>query len=220
MKRPWTAAIAICGMLLFCGVLHGATLYQVNLDTADLIGHPAGPFYLELAFVDGEGFGDGNNAATFSNFSFGGGTPLGSPVVFGDVTGSIDTTLRLGDASFLSLFSQQFLPGLELSFRLAVTSNDDAGGIPDGLTLSILDNQGTRLPTLAPAADYFLGVALGSAGAVFDSWGSDPNRSPSTGNALSLPAPTVQAVPEPETAGLVGGLLVLLAAMGRRTRRE
>lgn len=220
MKALWTATIAICGMLLSCGVSRAATLYQVTLDTAELVGHPAGPFFLELAFVDGEGFGDGNNAVTFSNFSFGGGTPLGPPVVFGDVTGSIDTSLVIGDASFLSLFSQQFLPGPELSFRLAVTSNDDVGGIPDGLTLSILDSQGTRLPTLAPAGDYFLGAALGSAGPAFDSWGSDPNRAPSAGNALSLSAPAVQPVPEPGTAYLMVGLLVVLAGLGRRIRRE
>ena len=68
-----------------------------------------------------------------------------------------------------TFFDEQFAPGLQLSFTLDLTSNDDSDGIPDGFTFYVLDNSGAPLPTLAPGGgDYFLTAALGSSGAVLE----------------------------------------------------
>jgi len=190
-------------------------IYNVTLDTAPLVSHPAGPFYVEFAFTDGSGYGDGNNTVTASAFNFGGGSALGSPVVFGGASGSLETGVTITDTSFLSLFYEQFAPGLQLSFTLGLTSNNDADGIPDGLTFFVLDNSGVPLPTLAPGGgDYFFTAALGSSGAVFNVYGSDPSQAPSAGgNPVSISAPTVTAVssvPEPGTIYLLGVLLAMV----------
>jgi hypothetical protein len=160
-----------------------------------------------LEFVDGSGIGDANNTVTVGNVNFGGGSALGGPIVFGGATGSLETEVTITDSSFVSIFSEQFTPGQKLSFSLGLTSNDDSGGIPDGFTVFVLDNSAVPLPTLAPSGDYFLTVGLHASGPVFTVYGSDPSRSPSVGNPVSIPAPIVTplnaSVPEPLTAWLI-----------------
>jgi hypothetical protein len=196
-------------------------IYDVTLNTAPLVGHPAGPFYVQFAFTDGSGFGDGNNTVTASNFGFGGGSALGSPVVIGGASGSLETGVTITDTSFLSIFNEQFAPGLQLSFALDLTSNDDADGIPDGFTFFVLDNSGVPLPTLAPGGgNYFLTAALGSSGAAFNVYGSDPTLAPSVGNPVSIPAPSVSSVPEPSAMYLLGGALVAMAVRKHRLVRN
>jgi len=165
-------------------------IYEVTLNTSSLVGHPAGPFYVELALTDGSGFGDANNTVTLSNFKFGG-SGLGSPFVLGGGSGSLETGVSMIDSSFLSLFIEQFASGPQLSFSLHLTSNDDASAIPDGLTFIVLDSSGVPVPTLAPGGGYFLTVALGSSGPVFSAYGSDPSRSPTIGNPIAIDPPTV-----------------------------
>ena len=222
MPHKFRTIISVCVFSALCQTASGGVIYDVTLDAAPLVGHPAGPFYVELAFTDGSGIGDANNTVTLSEFAFGGGSALGSPLVFGGASGSLETSVTITDSSFLSLFAEQFAPGLQLSFTLDLTSNDDAGGTPDRLTFYILDSFGIPLPTLAPAGDYFLGVDLGSAGPAFDVWGSDPSRAPSVGDPVSIPAPTVipeSSVPEPSTIYLLGGALAMMVVLGRRPSR-
>jgi hypothetical protein len=212
-------AFCVCAFSALCQTASGDMIYNVTLDTAPLVGHPAGPFYVEATFTDGSGVGDANNTVTMSNFTFGGGSALGGPLVFGGASGSLATGVTITDSSINSLFSEQFAPGLLLSFSLGLTSNDDAGGTPDGFTFFILDSSGVALPTLAPFGDYFLGAALGSTGPVFDAWGSDPSRAPSVGNPVSIPAPTVtsvSSVPEPSTIYLLGGCLAMMVVLRHR----
>lgn len=77
-------------------------------------------------------------------------------------------------------------------------------------------SSGVALPTLSPAADYFLGVDLGSAGPIFDIYGSDPSRAPSAGDPVSIGPPTISAVvPEPATCSLLGGAFLAIAIMKR-----
>jgi hypothetical protein len=218
-------ALFVGAFSALCQIAIADEIYNVTLDTAPLVGHPAGPFYVEFAFTDGDGYGDGNNTVTASDFDFGGGSALGSPVVFGGATGSLETGVTITDTSFLSLFDEQFAPGLQLSFTLDLTSNDDADGIPDGLTFYVLDNSGAPLPTLAPGGgDYFLTAALGSSGAVFNVYGSDPSQPPSAGGSpVSIPAPTVtpeSSVPEPSTIYLLAGALVMIVVLKRRFPRS
>lgn len=205
-------AVSVLRQTAIAGVI---STYDVTLDTTPLVGHPAGPFYVYLEFIDGSGIGDANNTVTLSNIDFGGGSALGSPVVFGGATGSLETGVSITDTSFVNIFSEQFAPGLELSFSLGLTSNDDSGGTPDGFTFFLLDNSGVPLPTLAPIGDYFFTAAFGSSGPVFNAYGSDPSRAP----YVSIPAPTITpagSVPEPSTIYLLGGALLAMAVLRRR----
>ena len=72
-------------------------IYNVTLNTVPLVGHPAGPFYIELAFTDGGGVNDANNTVSLSNFNFGGGSALGSPLVLGGASGSLETGISIVD---------------------------------------------------------------------------------------------------------------------------
>src|SRR5207247_2002888 len=139
----------ICTFSAVCATA-SADIINLTLDTAPLVGHPAGPFSVLFVFIDGNGIGDANNTVAINNVAFGGGSSLGSPVVFGGASGSLGTAVTIIDNSFLSLFTEQFAPGLQLSFSLGLTTNDDVSGTPDRLTFSILDNSGIPLPTLAP----------------------------------------------------------------------
>src|SRR4051812_14509523 len=117
-----------------CQTAVAGAQYQVTLDTLSLVGHPAGPFYVYVAFTDGSGIGDVNNTASLSNFTFSGGSALGSPLVFGGANGSLATGITITDNSFVNFLVEQFAPGLHLGFSLTVTSNNDAGETPDRLT--------------------------------------------------------------------------------------
>ena len=141
-------------------------------------------FYIELTFTDGSGVGDANNTVTMSNINFGGGSALGCPLIFGGAGDSLETSVTITDGSNNSLFSEQFAPGLLLSFSLMLTSNDDAGGALDGFTLFLLDSSGVPLPTMAPFGDYLLGADLSSTGPNFNVYGIDPNRPLTGGNAV------------------------------------
>ncbi len=210
-----------CALSALCRPASGDVIYNVTLDTAPLVGHPAGPFYLELTFTDGSGVGDANNTVTLSNFTFGGGSALGGALDFGGASGSLETGITITDNSVLSFFSEQFAPGLELNFSLGLTSNDDAGGTPDGFSLFLLDSSGVSLPTLAPFGDYLLAADLGSTGPILTAYGSDPSRAPTVGDPVSISAPTitpVNSVPEPSTIYLLGGALALAVFLTAATR--
>jgi len=144
-----------------------------------------------VELTDGDGIGDGNNTITMGSFKFGGGSPLGGAILYGGASGSLETGLAITASSFVSLFIEEFASGLQLSFSLTCSSNNDASETPDRLVVLILDSSGIPLPTLAPSGDYFLGADLRSRHPVFDLWGSDPTRAPSVGNPIALVAPTL-----------------------------
>ena len=220
MPNTLRASVVACALFVLCQTGNADSVYNVAINTTQLIGHPAGPFYLYLAFTDGSGLDDAANVVTISNVDFGGGSGLGGPTLFGGATGSLETSVSMTNSSFISVFSEQFAPGLDLSFTLGLTSNDEPGGTPDRFTLFLLDSSGVALPTLSPAADYFLGVDLGSAGPIFDVYGSDPSRAPSEGDPISIPAPTISAVvPEPATCSLLGSVFLAII-FWKRLRRH
>jgi hypothetical protein len=197
-----------------------AATYNVSLDTAPLVGHPAGPFSIFFVFTDGSGVGDANNTVTITNVAFGGGSALGNPTVFGGASGSLESGASITDSSFLNFIGEEFIAGTQLNFTLGLTLNADTGGIPDRLTFFIVDSSGVPLPTIAPAGDYFLGVDLGSSGPVFAAYASDPSRSPSAGNPVSIPAPAIVTeapsvsapVPSPSSISAGASTLVTVTA--------
>jgi hypothetical protein len=217
------AVFVVCAFSAFCQTAMADGIYNVSLDTTSLVGHPAGPFYVFGEFTDGNGIGDANNTATLSKFTFGGGSALGNPLLFGGVSGSLETGVTITDSSSLGFFAEQFAPGLQLSFSLDLTLNDDSGGTPDRFTFFLLDSSEVPLPTLAPFGDYFFGADIHSTGAIFDAYGSDPSRSLSVGGPVSIPVPTitsVSSVPEPSTVYVLGGALVAMFVMRNRIRRS
>ena len=165
--------------------------YDFIINTAPLIGHPAGPFSIMFAMTDGSGIGDANNTVTVTHVDFGGGVPFGSPSVWGGASGSLETSVSLTDSELVNLFGESFTAGAALQFTLTLTTNDDDGGVPDRLSIFILDSSGTRIPTLAPFGDYFVGADLHSTGPIFDAYGSDTTRAPTVGSPLSIGPPTV-----------------------------
>lgn len=210
----------VCAFSALCQTAIADAIYNVTLNTSSLVGDPAGPFYVYGAFTDGSGIGDANNTVTLSNFTFGGGSALGSPFVFGGASGSLETGVTITDSSFFSFFAEQFAPGLQLSFSLDLTLNDDSGGTPDRFSFFLLDSSQVPLPTLAPSGDYFFGADIYSTGPIFDAYGSDTSRSLSVGGPVSIPVPTiasVSSVPEPSTIYLLGSALAMMVALRHRS---
>jgi hypothetical protein len=204
-----------------CQTAIADVIYNVTLDTSSLVGHPAGPFYVFGEFTDGNGIGDANNTATLSSFTFGGGSALGSPLLFGGASGSLETGVTITDGSALGFFAEQFAPGLQLKFSLDLTLNDDSGETPDRFTFFLLDSSEVPLPTLAPFGDYLFGADIYSTGPIFDAYGSDTSRSLSVGGPASIPVPTitsVSSVPEPSTIYLLGTALAMVVLRHRLPR--
>jgi hypothetical protein len=196
-----------------------ATVYDVRVSTAPLIGHTAGPFSLELQFNDGEGLGDANNTAVLSNVSFELGQPTGLPSVVGGVTGDLGSSVTMTDSSFFNQFIQSFNPGGTLSFRLSLSTNTDAGGVPDEFSLAILDSSGVEIPTLGPA-NALLIIDINSPVPAISTFPTDATQIPNAGGQpIDMAAPSVSsAAPEPASWGLLatGLTAIMMAARSRR----
>jgi len=198
--------LAIIVALLALGqTVHAANTktFEIAVDTTPLVGHPAGPFSILVAFTDGSGLADGNNTVNIGSIDFNGGSGQANPTVFGGAGGSLESGVSLTDVSPLSLFSERFSPGSTLRFTVSVTIADDDGGVPDRLTFYILDSTGVPIPTLSPGADYLFGVALGSAPPLPDTFGTDTSRSPTSGSPIAISAPTVTSDLLPPVTTLV-----------------
>lgn len=189
------------------------TIYNVTLNTAPLIGHPAGPFAVELQFNDGNGAGDANNTALLSGFLFGGGGPSGAPMNIGGVAGNLASSITMSDSSFFNQLIQNFVPGGSLAFQLSLTTNLDSGGVPDEFSLSILDSSGFEIPTLGPA-NALLIIDIDSSTPTVSAFRADASLVPPGGGGppidIAAPqiTPVVSRVPEP------GSLPLLTAAFG------
>src|SRR5947209_6545178 len=97
------------------------------------------------------------------NISFSGGAALGTAVLTGGVTGSLFSGVSMLDSSFLNEFTQQFVPGMSLSFRVTSTTNVDTGGVPDEFSFAILDDTGVEIPTqglVSTGSDLFLALNI------------------------------------------------------------
>lgn len=214
-------ATLLCGASLLAGsVLHAQLAYDITINTSSLIGHAAGPFYLDFQLTDGSGMGDANNHATLSNFTFGGGSAFGAPTLVGGATGSLGSSVSLTDSAFFSEFYQGFTPGASLHFKLTLTNAPEIPA-PDTFSFAILDSDLFNLPTLAPGTDAFLTIELANPGPQVTVYASNPNLAPFAGGpALAIPAPTIVPVPEPSTYTAFAALALLGLAGLRRLRAK
>jgi hypothetical protein len=171
--------------------------YDVTLNTTALIGHPAGPFYLDFQLNDGSGSGDGNNFATLSHFTFGGGNVLGSASGFGSFSGNLSSNVTLTDSNAFNEFYQAFTPDASLGFRLGLTTHVDSP-VPDLFSFAILDSSLANIPTLSFGSDAFIVVNITSVNPTIERFAGDGAHSPLAGApALALAAPMVTPCPSP-----------------------
>lgn len=204
------AACLAAGCVLV-SVRAGADLmFNVALNTAPLVGNPNGPFSIDLQLGDGSGMNDANNAATISSVSLGGGSLVGSPVLFGGAAGSLASTLSLTDSDFVNGIVQSFDAGAALSFDVSLTTDLDSGPFPDELSLSLLDGLGNPIPTTG-LLSAFLVIDIDSAHPAIQLFaGSGPYAT--IGAPLLSP---VGRAPEPATLLLIA-ISALSCALDRR----
>ena len=211
--------VGVLTVILLCASgasIRADVIYDVSLGTAPLIGHPARPFALEIQLNDGSGTGDGNNTVLLSNFVFGGGNPSGTPSIFGGVTGNLSSSVAMTDSSFFNQFIQNFNPGATLSFQLMLTTNVDSGGVPDELSLALLDSSGFEIPTLGPA-DALLIIDINSGTPTISTFRTDTTQSPNArGLPIDIVTPVISTVPEPSTLALS---TVVVASHGEGKRK-
>jgi hypothetical protein len=198
-------------LTLAVSAVRANVIKTVTLDTSALGALPNGPFSLGFELADGSGTGDGNNSVVLSDFQFGSGSPVGSPLIFGTVFGDLSSTVTLTDADPVGgVFVQTFTPGNTLSFGLSFTTNVDAG-TPDEFVFSILDSAFTPIPTgSASPLSPFLVIDLDSNNPAIQTFSADSVPAPSIADA---PSP----VPEPSSAAL---MMIPLAGLAWAARRK
>lgn len=180
-----------------------AYVFNVNVDTSSLAGTNAN---LAFDFIDGDV--TINNTVQVDNFLTDGSLGPGSASLKGNASGSLNSTVILGDSDFFNEFLQPITLGNSFQFQLE-TTNAFAGGIPDSFSFFILDS--ARLPlfatTDASGTDALFALDLTGTGSgdlsVFASTSTQPD--PPTWSIVPL-----QTVPEPGSLGLlmISGLSV------------
>lgn len=185
---------------LLSGTASGAGVYNVSVDTTFLIGNLSGPFTMAFQLTDGSGVGDGNNTVTIDNFDFGSGGPDGSPNYVGGASGDTATSIILTDTEFFNEFTQGFTPGNVLSFNVTLTLNPNSNDTPDQFSFAILDG--------SLAGDTLLAADLDPTNFSIVGFSSD---------ALSIPEPTITAIPEPATGWLALGACCFLLGLRARS---
>jgi hypothetical protein len=175
----------------------------VTLDTTGLL--PAGTYFLGFQFGGGSVLGD--NLVSLTNFTYGGGSASGTPLIFGGASGTLDAGVTITNSDNPNIFVEQFVPGTLLQFQLDFTTNY-SGGIPHQFVWSILDDTFTPIPTTSgDGLDSLLTFVIDSPNPVILTYGA-------VGLEFSAPVVTELSgeVPEPSTwlltsvglAGLLG----------------
>lgn len=203
-KARWCLGI----IALACATQIHATVFEVTLDTSALTGDAVLAFDLNA--------GDAP-ASSVTIFDFAPVNILGtSSVAFGQVSGTLDTTLTLGNALDDSIGSSEFLQNITLGSILTFRFSSmgglpvDLNGAPDLFTVALLDTTLLSLVTTDLLSDVLVAHSIGetalpsSASSVLD---------PATGEAVALTVSVTavaNGVPEPGGGSLaMAGLLAL-----------
>jgi hypothetical protein len=196
--------------------------FHVALNTGSL--NPANTTYAEFSLSDGSvassGVPDTNNNATLSSFLFGGGS-AGAVLApnIGNASGDMTSSISLadGDPGGIADLTQAFTSGSSLSFNVQITTNVDAGGIPDELLFRLLDQNKVEIPTTDPSGNNgFFVLDLTSPTLTLNSV-----KTFGTPNG-GIPPPVITAIPagapEPGALSLLagGGVLGSLLALRRK----
>jgi hypothetical protein len=203
---------------------NGDVVFDVTLNTKALLTTSAGPF--SIAFEFSPGNPSLNNVASIGDFDFGLGAPLGDPIfLLGTVSGNLETSVILSDTSSLNVFAQQFIPGQALRFSVDLTSDTIFAGIPDALSMYILDASNVPIPTTSGSgSDFLLTANADQSNPNIQLFAGDVSRSPANGGEpIAIPAPEI-GTPTAEISSIwlvCGGLAMLwgLRDFGIITRR-
>jgi len=213
-----------CGALLTTTVLlalapasHAAStlFYQVTLNVAALDSNLDAPFSIDVQLVTGSG--NVTNTVSLSNFTFTGGSLVGSPnFSAGSPSGSFSGTLTLTNNAPVTELAQEFSNTVtQISFVVAQSTNSEVVGsgtpINDQFNVFIddINTADGFVPTTDPSgADTLLSSTI-MANETLNQIGTFSSVAPDSGVTTAI------AVPEPASAALL-----LFGAVGLVARRR
>lgn len=200
--------------------------FNVDIATAGLSADSANaPFNLDFNLHYGNS-ALASNTVVLSNFSFTGGSALGSPVLGGSATGSLGSSVSLlaNSTHAFSDFYQQFSAGTtDIKFTATVTEPGPDVGIPTEFTAAIFDNSlgsPAQLFTTAPDTLSLVTLNLSSSNTIANVKTYSAFASADGNTALSG-VQALAAIPEPSTtAALFGGVVLMFSFCVRRFGRQ
>lgn len=214
------ALFALASALCSVSALRAQTLiFDVDINTSGLSTvSAAAPFYLDFAMTYGNS-SLAASSATLSNFTFTGGTALGSAGLSGGASGSLTSSVSLAASSTntSSEFYQQFSAGVtDIQFQVSITEpGPNPQGTPSQFTASILDSSlgdPAQIYTTAPDSASLVMLTLNAANTA-----SSVNYYTSVSTADGVTSlGEVTAVPEPATTAAILGCIGLGLVAGAR----
>jgi hypothetical protein len=147
-----------------------------------------------------------NNLVTVTDFATD--SVLSAATMSGSVTGSlVPGPLTLSDVDFFNEWSQAVTFGTSISFDLSISTNSTPGGIPDSLSVFLLNASRNPFATSDPTgADSLFTIEINS---------QSPGASVFSSSFETTTVSQIQAVPEP-FGGFLAGFTLLAVLLGRR----